>query len=418
MENGVRPFEIERIRLEGIRGFRRLDLAIRDEEGSPRRRTLLIGKNGTCKSTLLRAIALGLATFPEVDRFLTQSTFGRFVASGRKKGSVEIGLVEAGSASRISIARPIESESDRENIDRTSIDHNLLKDSALPSLFVCGLGAGRHDARTADDPRSSYLMSDSVESLFGYEKSLLSTELVLRRLRDFLGSAKYLQTLLGIQRVLDLKEGDQIFVRQGGGVAVSSASVGGEIPFESWADGYRLTFTWLLDLFGWAMRAGCIDEEGHISGILLIDEIEQHLHPAMQAEILPRLSELLPKMQIFATTHSPLVALDAHPSEVVVLRREGTEIVAAQSVPDFRGYSAEDMLTDPRLFDSPAYGDEKTAKLDRYHKLAAVPKAERDASQTRELRELATEILEQPVPESRDSEVARVLRELVAKHHL
>lgn len=188
MGNGIRPFEIERIRLEGIRGFRSLDLAVRDEEGRPRRRTLLIGKNGTCKSTLLRAIALGLATVPEVDRFLTQATFGRFVASGRAKGLVKIDLVVAGSPSDIIVERPIESDSDREYVDRTSISHNLPEDSALPALFVCGLGAGRHDAGRADDLRGSYLKSDSVESLFAYEKSLLSTELVVRRLRDHLGS--------------------------------------------------------------------------------------------------------------------------------------------------------------------------------------------------------------------------------------
>src|SRR6185295_11194231 len=172
------------------------------------------------------------------------------------------------------------------------------------------------------------------------------------------GTQIYDRALLGLKRALGLAEKDEIAPRPGGGVVVSGPTVGGTIPLETWADGYRLTFSWMLDLYAWAMQAGTIDEEGHVRGILLIDEIEQHLHPSMQAEILPRLSELFPKMQIFATTHSPLVALDAKPEELVVLKREGDQVVAVEDVPDFAGYSVEDMLADPRIFDSEVFGSE------------------------------------------------------------
>ena len=43
------------------------------------------------------------------------------------------------------------------------------------------------------------------------------------------------------------------------------------------------------------------------SGIVLIDEIELHLHPAWQRDILPRLMATFPNVQFFVTTHSPLV---------------------------------------------------------------------------------------------------------------
>src|SRR5882757_8308351 len=103
----------------------------------------------------------------------------------------------------------------------------------------------------------------------------------------------------------------------------------------------------------------------------------------MQAEILPRLSELFPKMQIFATTHSPLVALDAAPEELIVLRREGDHVVVAPEIPDYLGYSVDDMLSDPRLFDSEVHGTETREKLARFRELAAIPKAERDTEQRR-----------------------------------
>lgn len=46
-----------------------------------------------------------------------------------------------------------------------------------------------------------------------------------------------------------------------------------------------------------------------IKGIVVIDEIELHLHPSMQAEILPKLIKLFPKVQFIITTHSPLFLL-------------------------------------------------------------------------------------------------------------
>ncbi len=46
-----------------------------------------------------------------------------------------------------------------------------------------------------------------------------------------------------------------------------------------------------------------------IKGVVVIDEIELHLHPSMQAEILPKLIKLFPKVQFIITTHSPLFLL-------------------------------------------------------------------------------------------------------------
>lgn len=47
----------------------------------------------------------------------------------------------------------------------------------------------------------------------------------------------------------------------------------------------------------------------NIKGIVVIDEIELHLHPSMQADVLPKLIELFPKVQFIITTHSPIFLL-------------------------------------------------------------------------------------------------------------
>ncbi len=51
-----------------------------------------------------------------------------------------------------------------------------------------------------------------------------------------------------------------------------------------------------------------LDKEGRpdVRGIVIIDEIEQHLHPKLQRQILKRLDNKFPRVQFIMTTHSPL----------------------------------------------------------------------------------------------------------------
>lgn len=415
MDPVTTPLKISALRLTNIRGFRGLTLDLGTHEAAPRRKTLVIGKNGTCKSTILRAIAIGLSDLADASRLISEP-IGGIVSEGEEAGRIRVELYFDGrQAERDShIART----QDKEFILRRKYDGGPNREGWLASAtpFVCGYGAGRFGIGA--EISREYRIADSVYTLFNYQQPLVGTELTLRRLEDFLGTVPYQRTLSAIKRALGLTGSDEIRLGRGGGVEVLGPSIGGRIPLEGWADGYRMTFTWILDLYAWAMKAGSIDEDGYIEGILLIDEIEQHLHPSMQAEILPRLSELLPKMQIFATTHSPLVALDAKPEELVVLKREGDRIVVEEDVPDFLGYTVEDMLADPRLFDSEVYGQETRRKLAEYRDLTAIPKEERDEDQRYRLRSLATEIRSLEGYKESENETSRLLKEFMTKYGL
>jgi predicted ATP-binding protein involved in virulence len=94
--------------------------------------------------------------------------------------------------------------------------------------------------------------------------------------------------------------------------------------------------------------------------------------------------------QFVVTTHSPLVALGTHPSQLVVLRRDSTGIVTASDrVPNFRSYSAEDVLEDDRLFDVEAHNPEFAELLQSYHERADVPAEDRTESENEELRRVS-----------------------------
>lgn len=66
----------------------------------------------------------------------------------------------------------------------------------------------------------------------------------------------------------------------------------------------------------------------NIKGIIVIDEIELHLHPSMQADVLPKLIELFPKVQFIITTHSPLFLLGMDK----VLGKDSYDIIDLPSV--------------------------------------------------------------------------------------
>lgn len=407
---------IKRIYLKNIRGFSELnlDLALKKSNNKasflrPRMRTVIIGKNGTCKTTLLRCLAIGLTDKGDLPGFLTED-IGRLVAEGKRIGTIEITLAsEEKDCEPICIKTSIGNEGGKDFV-KDQEGH----DPICEQMLVCGYGIGR----STEGPESGrpYRIIDSAYSLFNYDQSLIGVELTLRRLRDYLGTKRYAETMQGIKKALGLGSKDKIYLPKGGGVLISGPEIGKEISLWGWADGYRMTFHWLVDLYAWGMRAKAITRLGGIKGIVLIDELEQHCHPSMQTDMLNRLSKLLPDLQIITSTHSPLVTLGAMPSEVVVLKRKGKKVYVGTEAPDFRGYSAEDVLLDSKLFESDVYSPETNKKLASYRELVSIPAKERNATQKKKLASLTAELASQEILEDKENPTDRKLRGLIKKY--
>ena len=145
-----------------------------------------------------------------------------------------------------------------------------------------------------------------------------------------------------------------------------------------------------MDVYAWAMRRDqsidndqSIDIDGHVRGILLIDEVEQHLHPSMQRGIIQSLKDLFPGIQILASTHSPLVVQGVEHHEIISLHRSGTGVSSA-NLDDYSGFSVEDLLTASELFNTPPYSLELEEIREKYHLLMA--KSELSSSERDQLR--------------------------------
>lgn len=78
-------------------------------------------------------------------------------------------------------------------------------------------------------------------------------------------------------------------------------------PFEKLPAGYKRIFYMALDI---AYRSYILNGTTNSEGIVVIDEIDLHLHPALEQVILQCLQETFPNIQFVVSTHSPLVLTD------------------------------------------------------------------------------------------------------------
>lgn len=106
-------------------------------------------------------------------------------------------------------------------------------------------------------------------------------------------------------------------------------SNGDTLPFTMLSDGYRNTIGLVADIaFRMASLNPHLEEHAVLEtpGILLIDEIDLHLHPKWQRRIVDDLKRTFPKVQFIASTHSPFVVQSLEPGELRILKKHGRVI--------------------------------------------------------------------------------------------
>lgn len=84
-------------------------------------------------------------------------------------------------------------------------------------------------------------------------------------------------------------------------------------------------------------------------GIILIDEVELHLHPEWQAVIASVLTEIFPKAQFICTTHSPHIIQSAQPNQIIAIEEvdgKSTQRPLPSANHGFKGWTIEEVLMD------------------------------------------------------------------------
>ena len=120
----------------------------------------------------------------------------------------------------------------------------------------------------------------------------------------------------------------------------------GAFPLDVLSQGTQSLIQWIYRLMiGLADYYDYPQDIEKRSGILIIDEIDAHLHPSWQRRIIPTLTQHLPKLQIFCSTHSPLMLAGLKSGQVQLLDRDvDRKVTVSRNEQDIVGWSSDEIL--------------------------------------------------------------------------
>jgi predicted ATP-binding protein involved in virulence len=303
--------------------------------------TVLIGNNGAGKTTVLDALAIMLNTYFQGSGLATgggsiKPADARFILT-QKQGQV---FREQKQDVALEVMAHIQNEPlswRREMGDRGGKAKVLvrlgtearsqIKAGASPDLpLLLYYGAGRlwnlHDDVEAEKPSSQLdayrycLDPKSDQKAFEkWFKKLAYTELQKRTTIPAVAAVKnaVLACIPGAQDFFHDTEYDQLTIH---------LKKEGLMPFNSLSDGYRNMVGMVADI---AHRASRLNPHHgteaalKTAGVVLIDEMDLHLHPKWQRRVVLDLQRAFPQLQFIATTHSPFILQSLEPGEVIDL---------------------------------------------------------------------------------------------------
>ena len=144
----------------------------------------------------------------------------------------------------------------------------------------------------------------------------------------------------------------------------------GNMPLNALSQGTQSLIQWLAHfLIGYAEYYEFPESLADKPGVFIVDEIDAHLHPSWQRRIIPTLTRHFPRLQIFCSTHSPLMLAGLKEGQAQLLRRDETgKVVVSRNESDIIGWSVDEITR--ILLDVPNPTDLETVKhLERLQEL-------------------------------------------------
>lgn len=405
------------LRIRNVRSIRALDLSFSRGDGGARRWTLMIGENGSGKSTVLRALALVLAGSESLPGLLSDPD--SWITNGAKKALIEVDLLTAEDDAR-TVRLNLRRGQGISQVIKTNHDNLAPLDAALAhaqrSYLTVGYGVSRRLAggrarSVAKEDATQSLRGRSVATLFDASAELQSVEtwaMDLHYRRGAGGIGVVRRALTGILPGVTFHSIDRERRR------LLFETVDGLVPMTLLSDGYQNVAAWAGDLL-YRVTETFKNYRNPLAarGLLLIDEIDLHLHPLWQRKLREFLDQKLPNFQIVATTHSALTAQQAGEGELFYFKRPKPS--APPALLTFDGDPQK--LMSHQLLLSDAFGlatlnsPQVQEQRDRYRVLTK--KRRRTAAEARELTSLETELLDIPDwsrPTRQDRETLAALR--------
>lgn len=344
--------------------FKELKLDCTKKDGSIYQWTVLLGNNNTGKTSILKAIAnlrptlLKSADGKKIKFSEDPESNTEFVPAAlyNRNNYIQDELNEESCISCTTTSKQIHDWRYRCNAFSVCANPDMEK------FRIYAYGVSRYPSKTS----LSESGGGDCASLFSSEQRLVNIEEWLMQL-DYASKSENLVAVKRLYRVHELLC-SRLFPEIQDFKFESSDELHNYVLFQTkdgWfrytqlGYGYQSMLSWVVD-FCKRMFERYPHSENPLNeeAIVLIDELDLHLHPMWQRNIISFLSNAFPNVQFIATTHSPMVIQSMDEVNLYVLHREEDLVVAERSdVFNFQGWTVEEILRDTMKMDRDTRSD-------------------------------------------------------------
>ena len=334
---------LKKIRIENFKGIKELSLDFSDKY------TILVGQNGVGKTSILEAVNLSLRFLmahvvsgvprtltPETDIRLgaMQSNFLLAIEIGNKNFEVEF-ILNRNSALGFS-------KKTQSNLRQTLSDislalaegdkqySNFMQNSSNWPL-LCFYDQGRSkfainkQVKSNNKPIMAYTPDNGIVSYFETwfddrdaeeARAVRNTSNLNHKDPQLEAARAVISNATGFKEIYYSKNSPE-------GIKVKKDNL--EIGFAQMSSGEKAILFLMGDM---ARRCGLLNNSHpfDVVGIVLIDEIDMHLHPVWQRQIVETLTKYFPKIQFIITTHSPQVIGEVHSENIRILSKSSANL--------------------------------------------------------------------------------------------
>jgi hypothetical protein len=392
--DGRPPGWLKRVRLENVGPFEELELEL--DAGW----NVLLGDNGVGKSSILRAISLAMCGTD------AQPYAERLIRSGQAGGRIT--LETNLGRQYVTELRRTRSEAEVTSLPGRPLDVEGWLALGFPPLRSVGWqrpqGPQLPDASALGPTPADMLplmSNDPDPRINGLKQWIVnldyraSKESAIGKLLD-----DFFQVVDGLTPGLSLPFG-QVDSKT---YQITVITDDGPVPIEVISQGTQSLVGWTGILLERLYEVySHVEQPRDEYALVLIDEIDAHMHPAWQQTIVPQLKQLFPNVQFIATSHSPLIVVGLERREVLALHRDATagNIVITRSSHELKGWDTDQVLTGP-LFNLDSTLDPSIGRdIQAYTELAA--RDDLSEAEQQELEELAKRLsIRLPSPQERE----------------
>lgn len=364
----LKRFSIKKIEIENFKSIDKLTLNLKafDEKNIRESWLLLLGDNGIGKSSILQAIALALTTKKQLAKL--KLNVADYLKIGTENGKVIIHSYEHNTPITL--------------LFNKSGFINELKEAPT---FILAYGSTRLLPKGKIQPDKKQEPYINIRNLFDYSIALNDPNAWLSNINSNDFNERVAPTFFDI---LALRGDDRLWVNNG---KINIQQFGEDHQLEVNSDGYKTVTALVSDI----MQTLSIEKANYHNsqGIVLIDEIGNHLHPRWRMKIAGALRKAFPKIQFIVTTHEPLCLRGLSHGEVAVLVRDQKnriKVLDESLLPDHSLMQIEQLLTSDLFGLINIMDDEAEKTYEEYYNLLSKKEENKTTEDKNKIEELSS----------------------------